>query len=134
MQRVFLSDLRNHVAIMFTEPRLMQTEKHLVSYHGLSQLWQGARLQGALDVVISVFIFDRAVKSAMEFRCWQKQYALEIFLADEYPDQAANLIVLSWVTVLGCSIHDMHGGLKWATMLYLSNKELMRDTWVLLQS
>jgi len=134
MQRVFLSDTHQNVVPMFQEPKLMKLKTHLVSYNGLNTMWKGARALGALFVVITVGLFDRAVKSAMELRLRQRQATQNLFLCEEFPQRAAELVTLSWLVVLGCSIHDMHGALKWAVMLYMANKTLMKDAWVVLQS
>ena len=53
MQRVFLSSASGNSTAILKEPRLMHTKHHLVSYQGMTELWQGCRMAGAKDVVVS---------------------------------------------------------------------------------
>ena len=53
MQRCFLSIVSGLTVPLFKEPRLMTSKSHLVSYNGMVELWPGARMDGAKDVVFS---------------------------------------------------------------------------------
>ena len=133
-QRLFVSNADGNVVTFFREPREMENKTHLVSYAGMVELWPGLRLAGAQNIVISVYVFDRAVQAPMETRIQQRMAALDLHLQDEYPDTWVELSLMSWTICLGCGIHDMHGGLKWAVMEYIGDKNLMKDAWVVLQS
>ena len=102
----------------------MTSKTYLVSYNGMTELWRGARLNGAKDIVISGYCFDGAVKSAMERRIRQMHTAIESHIADEFPETAAWLILKSWIVVVGCCCHFMHNALKWAVLENLATKKL----------
>ena len=70
----------------------------------------------------------------MERRLRQRQACFEKYLLDQFPEEASTLILRSWVVVVGCTCHDLHNALKWAVLLQLASKEIMRDCWVVLQS
>lgn len=134
MQRTFVVSVDGQVRTYFRDARMMSDKHHLTSYRGFADEWHGVRRMGAKDIVISCYVFDRAVQSAMERRMRQQHGLQELYLLETEPDTAAETILKSWVVSLGCSCHDLHGGLKWSVMQYVGSKQMMKDSWVIFQS
>ena len=40
----------------------------------------------------------------------------------------------TWHTCVGCCCHDVHNALKWSVMEYVSDKNIMRSAWIVLES
>ena len=132
VQRLWLSTLRGACCVLFGVLRLMYNKTHLTSYAGMVELWGGARLAGHKGFLISHHTFDRAVMSSMARRIKQRAAALELHMVNTAGDEAALLILKTWITVVGCQLHDYHNALKWAVFNVFACKQTMRDTWIVL--
>ena len=92
MQRLFLVDLEGDVCILMGEPRLTLDKTALTSYNGCSEMWEGSRIHGHKGILISAYLFDGAVESAIGRRLRQRQKCLENMFVDEQPEDAVMLI------------------------------------------
>ena len=135
MQRVFVVSVDDEVRTFFRDARMMSDKSHLTSYRGMRDEWPGIRALGARGIVVSCYVFHRAVKGAMERRVRQLHVLQELYMVDDESEEADAMTVLrSWVVCLGCSCHDLHGGLKWSLMQYVSSTQMMKDNWVIFHS
>ena len=134
VQRLWLQDSHGSISCLFGDIKLMQDKTHLTSYAGMTSLWQGARALGHKSFVLSHHVFDRAIMSAMRHRIRQRTAAWDFHLACTSADEAPVLILMTWVTVVGCQLHDYQNGLKWAVFHVFCDKGIMRDAWVVFAS
>ena len=134
IQRLWLNDTHSNVCPVFGEPRLMADKTADTHYKGYAEMWPGAREMGARACVHKHFVFDDAVKSAIAHRIKQNNAAYEYMLAEEFPETAALLILWTWITIVNCKAHVFHNALKWAMLIQMTTKSLMRDCWIVLAS
>ena len=118
VQRVFLIILSGIQCACLGDVRLMLDKTADTHYNAMRQLWKGARAFGHTGIVISHFVFDRTVMSAMRRRIRQFFAALEYHLTETRPEEAVRLILMSWVTFSGCAAHDFHNALKWGVCMF----------------
>ena len=133
-ERLWLVDGRGDIQVFYNEPRVLEDKTALTAYNAATQLWKGARAMGARGIVSSHSVFDGALKKPLQRRLEQRHLAYDLYLVDTQPAEAARLISSSWRTCVQCKLHLFHNALKWSLMLYVSNRMLMKDAWVVMQS
>ena len=133
-QRLFLCTLAS-MCLVVGSMRCLLDKTAWTHFNAMDQMWEGCRRLGHKGYVITFACFDRAVKSPMHRYILQHAKAFDKFLIDNLPaGQATQRILRHWVVVVGCCAHDFHNALKWSVLMFLKDKAVMRDSWIVLAS
>ena len=100
---------------------------------------QTLRQMGHRGIAIQHYSFDRALHAPLVRRFKQKHAQLgPAWVAPTGPEAGALALfppaVLEWVLDTPCCNHDVHNGLKWSLLQYLSDDLFMKDVFVVIES
>ena len=133
-QRLFLCMLAS-MCLVVGSMRCLLDKTAWTHFTAVDQMWEGCRRLGHKWYVINFACFDRAVKSPMHRYRLHHAKAFDKFLIGNLPaGQATQRILRHWVVVVGCCAHDKHNALKWSVLMFLKDKAVMRDSWIVLAS
>ena len=97
------------------------------------------RQMGHQGIAIHHYAFDRALHAPLVRRF--KQYHARLAPQWAAPtDPEAGLArffppaLLEWILDTGCCNHDVHNGLKWSLLQYLTDDAFMKDTFLVIES
>ena len=136
LQRLFLCDSLGNRHVVLSDPRDMGSKSASAHYQAGVQLWPGSRLLGHQGLLISHGCWDRAIEGACSKLQIQRTEALKEHEGNSSgdSDQANWRYLWCWNTHCGCSAHDFSNSLRWAFMWAFGDKELMRRTWIVIES
>lgn len=135
IERYFVLDTKGSAKVWFSEPRPLGDKTAWAHYQAQVAAMPLARQRGHTGIVVSHHIWDRAVASACERHQRQRHAAYQMSIETQCSEGEAVLTeLLSWFTSVGCCAHDTHNALKWSIFAYTHDREVMRDTWVVLES
>ena len=133
--RYFLKDTKGNQQCYFEEPRLLGDKtawSHFSAQIALRPMARELKWEG---ITISHHCWDRAIASACERYQRQRHKAYDQHLIDEYGmAKALCPIMSSWFVACGCFAHDCGNALRWSVLSFLADPQVMRATWIVLES
>jgi hypothetical protein len=135
VQRVFLMGLDRRPLPVFRDPVHMGNKTASVHMKAGMDLFPHPRELGHTGLLVDHRVYDRAVMSAMKKLWYRWSLAHHQFTREVEGEAVAHRLWLThWRSVVGCFGHDCHGGLRWGVFHLLSDKDVVRDSYIAVES
>jgi hypothetical protein len=134
IQRLFLKSASGNVRVLLDEPKLLKDKTAWSHFAACRELCHTARELGHQGLVINHTCADRAVVEPLARHMRQLHHALTVQSEAAAPGSSRLSDLLNWTVHIGCSAHDSNGGLKRAIAAYVSDADVMKSCWVVLES
>ena len=96
------------------------------------QTWQSLRTLGASGCVVEHYVWDRAGIDSLERHCRAFDQAQLLPVHQKYSKETMS--DMEFVVVTPCALHDSQNSFRWGFLEQVSNRALMRDVYVAVES
>ena len=135
IQRLFITGSGGRTVSVLDIPYIMPQKTAFAHFNASRKFMQNARELGHRGRLVDFQKYDRAIMTAMRrlvTKFWSAYHDKE---REDLGERAAYISwITHWVEVHGCFCHDLNGGLKWSVLCFSNDKEVMRKTFLVMES
>ena len=134
--RALMPDGKTLTRVMLQDPLpLTHGKTSSAMFEACKKDWKSLRECGHIGCAVEHYCFDRCGFSSSE-RLWRQWHALRAkSFEDQGPQHSKEVLALSeFLLFTPCAVHDAHNAFRWSLFWRFKDLDLMRDTYISIES